>query len=108
MLTTIAKKIFGTKNARVLKSMRPSVVRIGELEPELKGKSDDELRAKTVAFRERIAYGAEVSGWRGVNTVKAPPLFGRAATSKKRSLPSKAVQEHWLSLQDSQPSHSPC
>ncbi len=57
MLSTIAKKIFGTKNARVLKSMRPMVARIGELEPGLKAKSDDELRAKTVEFRQRIANG---------------------------------------------------
>jgi preprotein translocase subunit SecA len=57
LLSTIAKKIFGTQNARILKSMRPTVARIGELEPGLKAKSDDELRAKTVEFKQRIANG---------------------------------------------------
>ena len=57
MLSTIAKKIFGTRNARVLKSMRPLVARIGELEAELTGKSDADLRAKTVDFKQRIANG---------------------------------------------------
>ena len=57
MLSTIAKKVFGTKNARVLKSTRPIVARIGELEPDLRKKSDDELRAKTAAFRQRLDNG---------------------------------------------------
>ena len=57
MLSTIAKKIFGTKNARVLKGMRPIVARIGELEPDLKDKTDDELRGKTALFKQRIANG---------------------------------------------------
>jgi preprotein translocase subunit SecA len=60
LLSNIAKKVFGTKNARVLKSMRPIVARIGELEPGLKSKSDDELRAKTVEFRQRIANGEKL------------------------------------------------
>jgi preprotein translocase subunit SecA len=57
LLSTIAKKIFGTKNARVLKGMRPIVARIGELEAGLKAKTDDELRGKTVEFKQRIANG---------------------------------------------------
>ena len=57
MLGNIAKKVFGTKNARVLKGMRPIVARIGELESGLLGLSDDDLRGKTVAFRQRIANG---------------------------------------------------
>jgi preprotein translocase subunit SecA len=57
LLSTIAKKIFGTKNARVLKGLRPMVARINALEPEMKAKSDDALRAKTAEFRQRIANG---------------------------------------------------
>jgi preprotein translocase subunit SecA len=57
LLGNIAKKVFGTKNARVLKGMRPIVARIGELESGLLGLSDDDLRGKTVAFRQRIANG---------------------------------------------------
>jgi preprotein translocase subunit SecA len=60
LLSTIAKKIFGTKNARVLKSMRPIVARIGELESGLQGLKDDELRAKTVEFKQRVANGEKL------------------------------------------------
>jgi preprotein translocase subunit SecA len=57
LISTIAKKIFGTRNARVLKGMRPIVARIGEFEPDLKDKTDDELRGKTALFKQRIANG---------------------------------------------------
>jgi preprotein translocase subunit SecA len=57
LLSTIAKKIFGTKNARVLKGLRPLVARVGELEPALQAKTDEELRAKSAEFRQRIANG---------------------------------------------------
>jgi preprotein translocase subunit SecA len=53
----IAKKIFGTKNARVLKAMRPNIARIAEMEPGLQKKSDEELRAMTGEFRRRIDNG---------------------------------------------------
>jgi len=57
MISYVAKKIFGTKNARVIKGMRPIVARIGELEAGLKEKSDDELRAVTPALKQRLANG---------------------------------------------------
>ena len=57
MIANIAKKIFGTKNARVLKSLRPIVARVGEFEDGLRPLSDDDLRGKTAAFRQRIANG---------------------------------------------------
>src|SRR5688500_16402037 len=49
--------MFGTKNARVLKGMRPAVARIGEMEPELQKKSDEQLRAMTGEFRRRLDNG---------------------------------------------------
>jgi len=57
MLSYVAKKIFGTKNARVIKAMRPTVARIAALEEGLKAKSDDELRAITPALKARLANG---------------------------------------------------
>jgi preprotein translocase subunit SecA len=53
----IAKKIFGTKNARVLKQLRPLVSRINDLEPDLQKKSDDDLRELTAQFRRRAEKG---------------------------------------------------
>src|SRR5687768_236945 len=40
--------------------MRPLVARIGDLEPEMQGKSDGELRAYTAAFRQRLANGEKL------------------------------------------------
>jgi preprotein translocase subunit SecA len=51
------KKLFGTKNERELKRMGPAIARIAELEPAMKALSDDELRALTPGFRERLNAG---------------------------------------------------
>ena len=57
MVGYILKQIFGTKNARTLKSLRPLVARIGELEEGMKAKSDAELKALTPEYRRRLANG---------------------------------------------------
>ncbi len=49
--------MFGSKNERVLKKIRPLVDRINSLEADIKKLSDAELAAKTVAFKERVAKG---------------------------------------------------
>src|SRR5262245_15242284 len=58
MISYIAKKIFGTKNARVIKGMRPVVEHINSLEGGLQSKTDAELRAMTATFRTRLDQGA--------------------------------------------------
>jgi len=57
MLVYLAKKIFGTRNDRILKTLRPVVLRINDLERTIAALSDDELRSKTAAFKERHAQG---------------------------------------------------
>ncbi len=54
MLDTIFAKVFGTRNEREIKRLRPLVERINALEPEMQRLSDAELRAKTDEFRKRI------------------------------------------------------
>ncbi len=58
MLQSIVRKIVGTKNDRELKRLWPIVEEINELGPALAELSDDQLRAKTGEFRERLAGGA--------------------------------------------------
>jgi len=48
-------KVFGSSNQRFLKSVQPIIAQINELEPALKKLSDDELRARTAVFKERVA-----------------------------------------------------
>ncbi|HWR16494.1 MAG TPA: preprotein translocase subunit SecA [Terriglobales bacterium] len=54
MINTLLGKVFGTKNEREIKKMMPVVQQINALEPEMQKLSDDELRAKTEEFRQRI------------------------------------------------------
>ena len=57
MATNILTKIFGSRNDRLLKQYRTSVVRINAMEAELEKLSDDALRGKTQEFKERVAKG---------------------------------------------------
>jgi preprotein translocase subunit SecA len=48
-------KVFGSANERLLKKIAPIVLQINNLEPQIKSLSDEQLRHKTVEFRERLA-----------------------------------------------------
>jgi len=58
MLTWIAKKLFGTSNERAIRRVKPLVVRINALEPEIQKLSDSELAGKTAEFRQKLDNGA--------------------------------------------------
>jgi preprotein translocase subunit SecA len=55
----VLTKIFGTANERLIKRLMPVVATINALEADTKQLSDEQLRAKTVEFRERIAARLE-------------------------------------------------
>src|SRR3954463_2084673 len=55
MIDKFLTKVFGSSNQRWLKTVQPIVNQINELEPSVKRLSDDELRARTVEFKERVA-----------------------------------------------------
>jgi len=55
MLSLLAKKVFGTKNDRVLKSLKPLVEKVNELEETYQKMSDEELKKQTILFKERYA-----------------------------------------------------
>ena len=57
MASNILTKIFGSRNDRLLKQYRKTVVGINALESQYEKLSDDELRAKTDEFRGRVAQG---------------------------------------------------
>lgn len=60
MLSSLAKKLFGSVNERRLKSYQPKVAAINALESEIEKLSDDDLRARTDEFRKQIAAGASI------------------------------------------------
>ncbi|ASR45630.1 preprotein translocase subunit SecA [Paenibacillus kribbensis] len=53
----IVKKIFGDTNERDVKRLMKTVELINKIEPDFEKLSDEELKAKTVEFRERIEQG---------------------------------------------------
>jgi preprotein translocase subunit SecA len=57
MVSNLLKKVFGSRNERLIKRMSKTVAQINVLEPEIQRLSDADLKAKTVAFRERLADG---------------------------------------------------
>jgi preprotein translocase subunit SecA len=57
MLSSIIKKIVGSKNERELKKLWPLVAKINALEPEISALADDRLRNKTFEFKERLGRG---------------------------------------------------
>ncbi len=54
MFNKVAAKIFGTSNEREIKRIMPLVESINVLEPAIKQLTDEQLRAKTEEFRQRI------------------------------------------------------
>ena len=57
MMGGLIKKLFGSKNDRELKRMGAVVARINALEEGIAALSDEQLRGKTLEFRERLAAG---------------------------------------------------
>ncbi|MDP2881709.1 MAG: preprotein translocase subunit SecA [Azonexus sp.] len=57
MISGLLKKIFGSRNDRLIKQYSQAVKRINALEPAMQALSDEALRAKTDEFRQRHANG---------------------------------------------------
>jgi preprotein translocase subunit SecA len=60
MFVSIFKKIFGTRNDRLLKKLRKTVNQINALEPEYEALSDEALQAKTQSFQKRLSDGETI------------------------------------------------
>src|SRR5438874_876856 len=57
MLDTLLAKVVGTQNERELKRLRPIVAQVNALEASVQALSDEQLRRKTIEFRQRSANG---------------------------------------------------
>jgi preprotein translocase subunit SecA len=79
MVNNLLSKIFGSRNDRLLKRMNKAAVQINTLEPQIQALSDDELRAKTEEFRQRLQEGATLDEL-------LPEAFAVAREAGKRAL----------------------
>ena len=57
MIGSLMRKIFGSANDRYVKSLQKTVAKINALEPEISALSDEELKNKTPALKQRLADG---------------------------------------------------
>ena len=72
-------KVFGTRNDRAVKRLRPTIEHINSLETDMEALSDDALRGKTEELRRRIADGASVDDL-------LPEAFATVREAAKRTL----------------------
>ncbi|WP_119421631.1 preprotein translocase subunit SecA [Desertibaculum subflavum] len=79
MLGALARKVFGTANDRQVRVYQKRVPAINALEPELEKLSDEELKARTVRFREEVANGRELDDI-------LPEAFATVREAAKRTL----------------------
>ena len=73
------KRLFGSRNDRILRQMAPTVGRTNALEPEFAKLTDGELRAKTAEFKSRLAGGEALDDL-------LPEAFAAVRESAKRTL----------------------
>ena len=76
---TIASKVFGSSNDRRLKKYASSVASINALEPEIVALSDEDLRARTEAFRARVREGTPLDDL-------IPEAFATVREAAKRTI----------------------
>ncbi|MEK7768825.1 MAG: preprotein translocase subunit SecA, partial [Pseudomonadota bacterium] len=79
MLNNLLKKVFGSRNDRLIKQYYQTVGAINSLEPAMAALTDAELRAKTDEFKRRIADGETLDAL-------LPEVFAVVREASKRVL----------------------
>jgi preprotein translocase subunit SecA len=79
MIGFMAKRIFGSKNERYLKSLQPLVDQVSALEPEMQALADEDFPAKVSAWKEEVAAGREVDEL-------LPEVFALVREASRRTL----------------------
>ncbi|WP_257548024.1 preprotein translocase subunit SecA [Sphingopyxis sp. DBS4] len=79
MFGSLAKSLFGSSNERYVNSIRKIVARINAFEPELEAYSDEQLKAQTQKFRDRLDAGETLDD-------VLPEAFATVREASKRTL----------------------
>ena len=84
MVAWILKKILGSKNQRELKRLMPIVRRANEFDEQFKNLSDDELRAKTAAWKQEISKLPDIQEqWKKLDEI-LPEAFAVVKNAARR------------------------
>ena len=84
MVTWILKKILGSKNQREIKRLMPTVRRINEFDEQFKSLSDEDLRAKTAAWKAELAEIPELQDQWGKLDEILPEAFAVVKNAARR------------------------
>jgi preprotein translocase subunit SecA len=85
-LTQLSRKVFGSKNDRELKRLRPAVARINELETEFERKDRDTLRGLIAQWKERISSIENDDDREDALWDLMPEVFAAVREAAKRTL----------------------
>jgi preprotein translocase subunit SecA len=88
-MANIFTRLFGSRNQRILRGYAKTIVSAGSFEASLEPLSDDELRAKTDEFRQRLAADESLDSL-------IPEAFAAVRESSKRSLGLRHYDEQLL------------
>jgi len=79
MISSLARKFFGSHNDRILRSQDKNVAQVNALEPQFKALTDPELKARTAEFQARVARGEKLDAL-------LPEAFATVREAAKRVL----------------------
>src|SRR5680860_615205 len=79
MVTAVFRKVFGSRNERVLKGYQKQVRSINDLEPAMQALSDSALAEQTIEFRQRLTQGETLDAL-------LPEAFATVREASRRAL----------------------
>ncbi|HNH89270.1 MAG TPA: hypothetical protein PLX46_07585, partial [Thiobacillaceae bacterium] len=79
MISNLLKKVFGSRNDRLLKQYRGTVAKVNALESAFEQLTDEQLRGKTAEFRARLEKGESLDAL-------LPDAFATVREAAKRVL----------------------
>ena len=79
MISSLFKRVFGSRNDRLIRQLRKVANKVNELESEFEQLSDDALRAKTLEFKQRLEKDTKLE-----NLI--PEAFATVREASKRVL----------------------
>src|SRR5271170_1392872 len=85
-LTAVAHKVFGSKNDRELKRLRPMVGAINDLEPQISGESDDRLRERIAEWKAKLSAIEEDEELTEAMDEMLPEVFAVVREAARRTL----------------------